>query len=458
MECIRHPLPGERSLPTLVRVPWLAWLEKRREGTLIRAVVRADASWLVRTGTYVAALTGLLWAGLTNYLFFHAAVEGFSVVVAALVYVLASCTYRYTNDDLLLFIGQAHVVIAALDFLHLLSYQGMEVLAASCPNTPAQLWIVGRYLSGLAFLALPFFINRRIPHPLILAGLVALASLFLWAIFVGKIFPSCFAPPVGTTRFRILSELAIIAMVATGAVLLRARRAQVDAALYRSLMVAAACIVGSELCFTARYDAHGVVNIVGHILKLAAYNALLQGVVMKGLKQPFDSIFAKLQASAVRDPLTGVYNRHGFRLAAQHEMNAASQRGSGVATLMADLDNFKRVNDTFGHQAGDEVLKQFASILTASVKPTDTVARLGGDEFVVLLPGAGLDEAQAVADRIKRSTRAWIQSARIAAGIDVSVGVVVWSPSMRADIDALVHEADEAMYAEKEAKRGGRKR
>ena len=101
---------------------------------------------------------------------------------------------------------------------------------------------------------------------------------------------------------------------------------------------------------------------------------------MKGLKQPFDSIFAKLQASAVRDPLTGVYNRHGFRLAAQHEMNAASQRGSGVATLMADLDNFKRVNDTFGHQAGDEVLKQFASILTASVKPTDTVARLGGDE------------------------------------------------------------------------------
>ena len=73
-------------------------------------------------------------------------------------------------------------------------------------------------------------------------------------------------------------------------------------------------------------------------------------------------------------------------------------------------------------------------------------------------PAPDWTEAQAVADRIKRSTRAWIQSARIAAGIDVSVGVVVWSPSMRADIDALVHEADEAMYAEKEAKRGGRKR
>ena len=80
-----------------------------------------------------------------------------------------------------------------------------------------------------------------------------------------------------------------------------------DAALYRSLMVAAACIVGSELCFTARYDAHGVVNIVGHILKLAAYNALLQGVVMKRPQAAVRLHLHKLQASAVRDPLTGVY-------------------------------------------------------------------------------------------------------------------------------------------------------
>ncbi|HBK61477.1 MAG TPA: GGDEF domain-containing protein, partial [Firmicutes bacterium] len=124
-----------------------------------------------------------------------------------------------------------------------------------------------------------------------------------------------------------------------------------------------------------------------------------------------------------------------------------------VGALMADLDKFKRVNDAFGHLAGDSVLRQFARILTASVGPDDTVARLGGDEFVVLLPGADANEALAVADTVKRQTRAWTQGSRIAAGLDVSIGMAVWTPDTEGGIDALLRAADEAMYQEKELKR-----
>jgi diguanylate cyclase (GGDEF)-like protein len=410
------------------------------------------AAAAARVASTAALIATLVWIGLRNYLFFHALVEGFSVVVAVVTYVLASCTYRYAKDDLLLFIGQAHVVIAVLDFLHLLSYQGMGVLVCSCANTATQLWIAGRYLWGLTLLLLPLFIRRRLPRPAITAALIGLAALMAWAVFAGDVFPVCFTQENGLTPFKLASEAAIIAITATGALLLGCRRAEIDPGLYRALIFAAAATIASELCFTLYDNVYGLMNMAGHILKIVAYNSLFQGVVLKGLRAPLDSIFAELRASAVRDSLTGLYNRHGFQQAAIKEMNTASQTGGSIGALLADLDKFKRVNDTFGHQAGDEVLKTFAAILGGSVKPSDTVARLGGDEFAVLLPGAGLDEARAVAASIRDATRSWARSSSTASTLDVSIGVALWLPHMQADIDTLMREADRAMYDEKASK------
>ncbi len=406
-----------------------------------------------RTALTATLLVSLAIVGLRNYLFFHATAEGFSVVVAALTYVLADCTYRYAKDDVLLFIGQAHVAIAVLDFLHLLSYQGMGVLAVSCPNTATQLWIAGRYIWGLTFLLLPLFVKRRLPHSAIMAGLLGLAGLLAWAILAGDVFPVCYTSSGGLTPYKIISESAIIAATAVGALLLRRKRADIDPGLYRALLLAALATIASELCFALYHNVYGLMNMAGHILKIAAYNSLFQGVVLRGLRAPLDSIFAELQASAVRDSLTGLYNRHGFALAAEREMKAASQKEGSVGALMADLDKFKKVNDTFGHQAGDEVLKRFAAILSGSVKFSDTVARLGGDEFAVLLPNISLGEARAVAMRIRDATRAWARSSDTASTLDVSIGVALWLPYMRADIDTLMREADDAMYSEKAAKR-----
>ena len=119
-----------------------------------------------------------------------------------------------------------------------------------------------------------------------------------------------------------------------------------------------------------------------------------------------------------------------------------------IGALMADLDRFKHVNDTFGHLAGDSVLVQFARILLASVGPADTVARLGGDEFVVLLPGADEERAATVACIIRQQTRAWTQQSETAAGLDVSIGMAVWIPHTGGDLDTLLRQADDAIQGE----------
>ena len=413
-----------------------------------------DSRLALKLALAAAGLAVSFWVAQVNYLLFHTAVENFSVIVAALTCVLAMASSRYAASDLLLFIGQAHAAVAIMDFLHIMAYKGMCVLPLPSPDTATQLWVAGRYLWASMFLLAPVFVRRRLPRNAVLAAYMAAAVALAWAILHAGVFPPCFVEGLGLTPFKIISEYMVIASAVAGSLLLQRRRDQIDAALYKVLMAAAAATVVSEFCFTMYYDVYGSANFLGHIFKVMAYCFLLQGVVLRGLHTPYDSIFAELQRSAVRDSLTGLYNRYGFVQAVQREMAAAANNpGGSVGALMADLDKFKRVNDAFGHLAGDSVLRQFARILTASVGPDDTVARLGGDEFVVLLPGADANEALAVADTVKRQTRAWTQGSRIAAVLDVSIGMAVWTPDTEGGIDALLRAADEAMYQEKELKR-----
>ncbi len=403
------------------------------------------------------AATGLaasLWIARVNYLLFHTAVENFSVIVAAMTCVLALASSRYARSDLLLFIGHAHALVGGIDFLHIMAYKGMCILSLPTPNTATQLWIAGRYIWGAMFLIAPALASGRLPRKPVTAALGAIAVALTWSILHGGIFPACFIEGSGLTPFKIISEYSVIASVIAGSLLLARERDTIDDSLFKVLIGAAGATVASEFCFTLYHDVYGTANFLGHIFKVIAYAFLLRGVVLRGLWAPYDSIFAELQRSAVRDSLTGLYNRFGFMQIAQREMDAAVGNPDAlIGALMADLDKFKHVNDTFGHLAGDSVLIQFARILLASVGPADTVARLGGDEFVVLLPGADAPKASAVAGIIKQQTRAWTQRSETAAGLDVSIGAAVWMPHTGGDLDTLLRQADDAMYKEKELKR-----
>jgi diguanylate cyclase (GGDEF)-like protein len=149
---------------------------------------------------------------------------------------------------------------------------------------------------------------------------------------------------------------------------------------------------------------------------------------------------------ALRDPLTGIYNRRVLQDAMARELLRAQREDGEVALTMLDIDDFKSINDVFGHDAGDEVLRRVAACGREVVRPGDTFARVGGEEFALLTPGAGSQEALIVAERLRVAVAALdVLPGR---GVTVSAGLAAW-PRDAGDGDALRRAADEALYRAK---------
>ena len=159
-------------------------------------------------------------------------------------------------------------------------------------------------------------------------------------------------------------------------------------------------------------------------------------------------LLEQVQRLAETDSLTGVANRLMFDQALRAEINRAERSGESLALLMIDIDHFKSLNDHFGHQTGDEVLRKLAVSLNMASRVFDTVARYGGEEFVVLMPASNLDEATRAGERL----RELVEQLEAPMPITASVGVASY-PYNAADQDSLLRTADDALY---ESKRAGR--
>lgn len=163
----------------------------------------------------------------------------------------------------------------------------------------------------------------------------------------------------------------------------------------------------------------------------------------------------KLNAELVRlaqtDSLTGLYNRTHIDTLLRQEFDRARRYGRKLSVIILDVDHFKRVNDEFGHLAGDRLLVALAGVLRCALRSTDSLGRWGGEEFLVLCPEAGQDEALRAADRLRLAVRGHdFGGGRVQT---VSAGVAVLKPDDTTD--SLLQRADSALY---EAKRGGRDR
>ena len=158
----------------------------------------------------------------------------------------------------------------------------------------------------------------------------------------------------------------------------------------------------------------------------------------------------RLHHQAYHDPLTGLANRALFRERLTAALDAHRQRDRPVAVLFADLDDFKLINDTFGHAMGDRVLRAIAERLRGCVAEEDLVARLGGDEFAVVLDHRPAD-AEPTGERMLAALREpfLIDGHRI--GVGASIGLVVPEPGEPMSADALLRRADAAMYGGKQA-------
>ncbi len=157
------------------------------------------------------------------------------------------------------------------------------------------------------------------------------------------------------------------------------------------------------------------------------------------------------------DPLTGLANRRSLDEFLRLAQIAAMEKGEPLSILMIDIDHFKKFNDTYGHQVGDQVLRLVAKVLQDSVRDVDLAARYGGEELIAVLPGADLDACAAVAERI----RCRISEARLTrratgeeiASVTISIGVAQFRLAESAE--AMIERCDRGLY---QAKRLGRNR
>lgn len=161
---------------------------------------------------------------------------------------------------------------------------------------------------------------------------------------------------------------------------------------------------------------------------------------------------ARLQEQANRDPLTGLYNRRYLDDSLPREMARCLRQGDPLSLVLIDLDHFKAVNDHHGHSVGDQVISQLGQVLTSLSRASDIVCRFGGEEFLVVLPGTGLEAAEARAEEYRRaleSTPVVTENASLM--ITLSAGVACSYREVAAD--ELVRLADQALYRAKEAGR-----
>jgi diguanylate cyclase (GGDEF)-like protein len=176
-----------------------------------------------------------------------------------------------------------------------------------------------------------------------------------------------------------------------------------------------------------------------------------------------DAAHAALRALATMDPLTGLTNRRGFLEAAPGIIASARRQGLPVSLMLLDLDHFKAVNDGFGHEAGDEVLRRAATVLRATLRRGDLAVRWGGEEFAALLPAADERQAVALAERVRAALRAEVpHPAGGAAAVTASLGIaaldgcgVEAAVAEQEALNAALRAADHALY---EAKTRGRDR
>ncbi|MGI6643891.1 MAG: GGDEF domain-containing protein [Bacillota bacterium] len=165
--------------------------------------------------------------------------------------------------------------------------------------------------------------------------------------------------------------------------------------------------------------------------------------------------YERVKAMAATDPLTGLYNYRQFQIALSDALQEAARTRGVVSLIYLDLDGFREINNTYGHQSGDDTLKLVADVLRSSCREKDTISRPGGDEFTVVLPGASKDEAYGVVKRISANLLG-VKVVSKTAGelpleLSASYGVATFPEDGR-DIISIIKSADDELYRNKNMK------
>jgi diguanylate cyclase (GGDEF)-like protein len=312
------------------------------------------------------------------------------------------------------------------------------------------------------------FLRRTLNVNLVFVVYTVVTIIVLVAIFANA-FPVCYVEGVGLTHFKIISEYSISLILLGAIALLLYHRAAFDRKVVQWLVVSLILTVIAELAFTFYISVYGFSNLIGHFLKFIAFFLIYIAIVEMGIEKPqrllfrnlqrkeeaFENALHEVQRLAITDSLTSLYNRRHFSKVGEDEVQRACRYGRSLSAIMLDIDHFKRLNDTFGHTVGDQILQGVAASCRKTLRGVDVLGRYGGDEFVILLPENDRAAAVQVAERLrKKIAHIKLNTTKGQAKVTASLGVASVDCD-KPSLETLLTQADNALYV---AKRRGRNR
>lgn len=314
-----------------------------------------------------------------------------------------------------------------------------DIVLIPLGNTLVVAGHIFQYAGIKQFLGAPY---RR--WPLVLLGVAVFAVCVYFTFPVDNFYVRSAATALG----------AIVVLVAGGRALFRAAEPRLAGARYAGLLlVGLAAMLAVRGVYTVFFGPPTASLFSGDPVQFVYVSAYVILGVMSGLAFVLliaERLRVELERMATLDALTGIYNRRTFTGLAERELARAKRAGTPVGLILIDLDHFKTVNDRYGHVAGDAVLRAFVGTAGAALRKQDLLGRYGGEEFCVLLPGVSAAEAVMIAQRLRELVEQ--NPARVGdheIRYTVSAGVA-HSLTAGLDLDALVHDADGALYRAKE--------
>jgi diguanylate cyclase (GGDEF)-like protein len=411
----------------------------------------------------VCVISGLYLTSLYSYLLFHSIAELFSIVIGATIFLIAWTAKDFFKEhfDYLTFIGIAYLFVAILDLLHTLSYPGMEIFK-DYDFYANQLWIGARYLESLSLL-IPFVLlsfDIKFKPGVILAVYTIITASIIASIFVFKIFPIAFIEGLGQTPFKIISEYIIIGILVVVIWFLRQSKEKFDEQIYNYLLLSVVFTIISEMSFLSYASNYSIINMIGHYFKILSFYMMYKAIIETSIIQPYLIIFKELKdketelmRKATTDGLTGLSNRNAAFELLDQLIKTAFKTKKPLTICFLDIDDLKKVNDQYGHAAGDYLIQRMASMLSENTRETDHVCRIGGDEFLIIFPECNLMDAKSAIGGIRNKTEyanhAFVDSLKL----DFSFGFSEYNGSKAQIIDIMVQEADENMYKYKMEKK-----
>jgi len=409
------------------------------------------------------------WSGLVPLDVFPVALHTFTEFAAIVAALLVFFVAWHANNGLLpanvAKLACGFLAVGLIDVGHVLSYSGMpDFVTPSGIEKAIHFWLVARYVGAATLLCVALQPDAGptsdAQRNVLLAGALTLTrAVYALNLFAPEVWPSTFVAGVGLTPFKVVLEYGVVMMTLVAAVLFCRSEVRHRAYSVTDLCTAALITVLSELCVTLYTHVGDVFMLMGHVYKIIAYFFIYRAVFVTAVREPYRLLQFEVQERreaekrasflAYHDALTQLPNRELARDRFVQATADARRHGNSVALVFLDLDHFKNINDSLGHQVGDGVLIEVAKRLQSLVREQDTIARLGGDEFVAVLPDTDADGAAHMARKLLDLVARPYQVKQQELTVTPSIGISLF-PDDGSDFETLYRCADTAMYRAKQ--------